>query len=109
MNQHTPGPWRAEADGDGGGTIVDGGGFGIADVPLTAVLSGWPEKHPTVAHWARLPGITYRDLTGAEATANARLIAAAPQMLAALRYAQGEACGGCGDCLICTTIEEATK
>lgn len=27
-----------------------------------------------------------------------------PDLIAALRYAQGEACGGCGDCLICTTL-----
>lgn len=35
-----------------------------------------------------------------------RMVNAYPALLAALRYAQGEACGGCGDCLICTTLRE---
>lgn len=35
------------------------------------------------------------------------MVNAYPAMLAALRYAQGEACGGCGDCLICRTLKEA--
>lgn len=34
---------------------------------------------------------------------------AAPALIAALRYAQGEACGGCGDCLICTTLREVEQ
>lgn len=39
--------------------------------------------------------------------ASALEVTAAPSLLQALRYAQGEACGGCGDCLICTTLMEA--
>ena len=28
-------------------------------------------------------------------------------LFSALEYAQGEACGGCGECLICTTLDDA--
>ena len=34
-----------------------------------------------------------------------RAVLPSPDPIAALRYAQGEACGGCGTCLICTTLE----
>jgi len=63
--QHTPGPWTV-MDG-----VQDGGGIGIGPE-----LDGWGGPHALVT------------FTGGESEANARLIAAAPDMLEALRAAE---------------------
>lgn len=49
------------------------------------------------------------EIVPARDTANGLLLAAAPLMLDALRYAQGAACGGCGDCVICSAVAEAVQ
>lgn len=58
---HTPGPWHA----GGNGTII-------------YANDGWGVANATVFHWRQEPGT---------AEANARLIAAAPELLAALEWA----------------------
>lgn len=71
---HTPGPWKTN-----GTTVLDSNGFGIADAEETLVLSGWADTG--AEHWSRRPGQTYREIEWEEAEANARLIAAAPDLL----------------------------
>jgi hypothetical protein len=63
MTMHTPGPWNDERDL--AGTISDTNGEEIA---MTMTVGGYPEAR-------------------AEERANARLIAAAPEMLVALQFA----------------------
>lgn len=65
--KHTPGPWKAEWH-SGGHEIVGNGGF-LADVPITS-------NRPV-----------------SETAANGRLIAAAPELLAALQAIVEEADG----------------
>lgn len=61
--QHTPGPWSTEDDGDYV-RILDSEGARICSVPLSRFIDGWRDPEQEV---------------------NVRLIAAAPEMLAALR------------------------
>ena len=67
IEQHTPGPWEIEEDDYGGEIWLGGDGCGMI------VVNGWVNggcmAHPV--EWAKLQ-------------ANARLIAAAPDLLAAL-------------------------
>lgn len=69
MAEHTPGPWRF----DGGECVVAGEGW---DSPIVADLA------PHNAYGEALPAVTDDDDTLA---ANGRLIAAAPELLAACR------------------------
>ena len=70
MSKHTPGPWRAPLIGGDHGTT----GIIWADEPHGGVVA-------TVSRTVQHPD-------PAEQTANARLIAAAPDMLAALERAR---------------------
>lgn len=68
MNKHTPGPWRASPDQDARG------------------WHGWriDSDSRALMAWAAWPSEEERDSTEAESTA--RLIAAAPDLLAALLH-----------------------
>jgi hypothetical protein len=71
MNKHTPEPWRLVDDAQGPCMILDRGGVCIASLTNAHIpVKGFIEIES--------PGAPTR-------TANARLIAAAPKMLAALR------------------------
>ena len=69
MSGHTPGPW----------TLTNGGY--IHAKPTAEHLAKFPKnKRVSVGHV-----VTFAECTDEQATANARLIAAAPDLLAALR------------------------
>lgn len=73
MSTHTPGPWAVSIDDTGGN------------------FSGWPsvqaapERDVSVVHRAGFKQEFWGDLSQRECLANARLIAAAPDLLAALK------------------------
>jgi hypothetical protein len=69
---HTPGPWRVEHQRALSSVAVQGDGSRVARIPADYVTEDGEETHT------------------AEALANARLIAAAPEMLEALRDAETE-------------------
>lgn len=64
MSKHTPGPWSAYIGG------------GVISVCIGAIPNG---KRPCIVEW---PGFDSCDLPLAQQKANARLIAAAPDLLA---------------------------
>ena len=89
----TPGPWTVADEQNenlfGGAistSVLDECGFPIADVDARPVLHNWDEKYPEMTHWAdgAADGRTQVQRTAGEVAANARLIAAAPDLLGAL-------------------------
>lgn len=76
--QHTPGPWRLGADNAADGANIHAG------------------KKDYIGHtcgFSPRPGSNERQLSPQEARANARLIASAPELLAALEIIVGNANG----------------
>ena len=71
MSKHTPGPWHKEAyDGDDCVDVFDARGYRVAECSFAASHEGNPRKD--------------HERSGEEIQANARLIAAAPELLEAL-------------------------
>lgn len=86
MTQHTPGPWHVRASFDT--DVVGADGYVLADAAGVHLAEMWDGNS---GHWALVPG-SHRDICEHEAAANARLIAAAPELLAlAEAYSQWEA------------------
>ncbi len=89
--KHTPGPWTLDAFEDYvDGTdmeVLDGHNFPIAEVEASPILNRWNKRFPEMGHWAdgADDGRTHIHRSQQELLANARLIAAAPDMLAALK------------------------
>ena len=92
--KHTPGPWSlpdSSSQNIFGGEIsvdvLDVDGFPIADVQFEPILHNWTERFPRMKHWAdgAESGKTVKTRDPEEAIANARLIAAAPELLDALK------------------------
>lgn len=87
--QHTPGPWSHHVD-----IACKCGYVSASDHPVAKVISGdWGDDYPSIrlvggslerVAEAYMDQITYGRIDQAEADANARLIAAAPDLLAAL-------------------------
>jgi hypothetical protein len=70
----TPAPWEAI-----GTTIINKDNFRIADTTDTAILHKWDKTG--AAHWSERCNETYIELSEEEAEANAKLIAASPDLL----------------------------
>lgn len=85
--KHTPGPWQAVRMYSDALTVLDPKGFEIVEATRTAILPDYEERLG-VGHWA-LSEQAHRDLSDEEQAANARLIAAAPDLLAAGMEAAG--------------------
>ncbi len=84
MTKHTPGPWSVSESHSDSHDVLDADGFPVAETPAIAVLEGWSKRFPKLGHWAHGGSSTKRERGEGEAMANARLIAAAPELLAVL-------------------------
>jgi hypothetical protein len=83
----TPGPWAWTGE-----RVVAADGFVVASADGPHILPDYRERLG-VSHWAQAPGRAYVERDEQEVEANARLIAAAPCLLAALEKAMRES--GC--------------
>lgn len=82
MSGFTPGPWIASDYYSDATTIIDGSGFSVADAPRCIIREGWPDMG--FQHWADSTE-AHRWISEDEQRANARLIAAAPELLEVLQ------------------------
>lgn len=82
--KHTKGPWIISDafPSTEGMVILDQDGFPIADLDIEPILEGYAEKLG-INHWGNDPRAT-KERAVEEIEANARLIAAAPDLYAAL-------------------------
>lgn len=83
----TPGPWVASDHYYDVTTVIDGNGLQVVKAERCAVLQGWDEKG--FKHWADSEE-AHRWLSADEQTANAKLIAAAPELLEACLRIQAQ-------------------
>lgn len=90
MSKHTSDPWTLESipdleDGENI-EIYDSDGFPIAKIEGEPIINKWSERFPEMDHWSdgKEDGRTVKERPAAEILANARLISAAPELLAAL-------------------------
>lgn len=80
---HTPGPWRI---------VIDDDGNPLSGRPMVAAA---PELDCAIVHWDGFVQPYWRSARGdKEIHANARLIAAAPDLLEALEWYQNQMCEG---------------
>lgn len=77
---HTTGPWNLVARYSDELSITDSNGFEHVSATRTAILLDYAEKLG-IPHWADSPDAR-RDISEEEQAANARLIAAVPDLLA---------------------------
>lgn len=84
MAGHTPGPWVIDATYLEVSDVLGADGYPVAEVQWTAIMPGYNKKFG-ITHWAGDEGRSYIERPAAEVEANARLIAAAPEMYDAMR------------------------
>lgn len=82
MAEHTPGPWEA-IEFDGSAEVIDARGYRVADVEGLAINRHWLDENPH-KHWGSAGEEAAIDRPQEEILANACLIEAAPDLLAAL-------------------------
>lgn len=89
--KHTPGQWVVSDRHEDVTNVLDADGFPIAICEAAPILEGWSEKYPKLNHWASAVPLsrTQRERSDSEREANARLIAAAPDLLYACKDALG--------------------
>lgn len=92
-HKHTSGEWRISEDlnenlfGDAISVdVLDEQDFPIATVDASPIIHDWQKKYPNMHHWAdgADDGRTQIERPAEQVVANARLIAAAPDLLEAL-------------------------
>jgi hypothetical protein len=81
---HTPGPWVVDDRHAPAIEVVGSDGYGVGRAHVIGISPRW-RKHNPEKHWNR-DRECRRDRTPREAEANARLMAAAPDLLDACRY-----------------------
>lgn len=101
MSAHTPGPWLFVAEG----TECDGVNvrYSVSSEDATSIASGQSQEHMADISGAILEG---------ECIANARLIAAAPELLAALRdlieqFEEHDERNREPECPVCYAVQQA--
>lgn len=77
--KHTPGPWTVDETYSDASGVLGADGFPVAEIEVFAVLPGYSTKFGR-KHWAGDEGRSYIERDTEECEANARLIAAAPEM-----------------------------
>lgn len=77
----TPGPWTAVQHYGDTLSVIDAAGFEVVEAESTQILLNYSKKLG-IKHWADSEKAS-RDISDEEQAANARLIAAAPDLLAA--------------------------
>jgi hypothetical protein len=88
MSKHTPGPWQAVSHYSDELSVIDSKGFGVVEANRMPILLNYSEILG-IDHWADMPDVAFRELGDEELDANARLIAAAPELLEALKMVSG--------------------